>query len=79
MDVDGLKIVDVTLRDGGLVNDFFFDDAFAKQLYKANLTAGIDYMEFGYRASKKQFDDSKFGRWKFTSDDDIWEVIGEKI
>lgn len=78
MDVDGLKIVDVTLRDGGLVNDFFFDDAFAKQLYKANLTAGIDYMEFGYRASKKQFDDSKFGKWKFTSDDDIWEVIGEK-
>lgn len=78
MNVDGIKVVDATLRDGGLVNDFYFDDKFVKALYKANIEAGIDYMEFGYRASKKQFDPAAFGKWKFTSDADVWEAIGEK-
>ena len=78
MTIEGIKVVDATLRDGGLVNDFFFDDKFVKALYKANIEAGIDYMEFGYRASKKQFDPQKFGKWKFTSDEDVWNAIGEK-
>ncbi|MBR2526890.1 MAG: aldolase catalytic domain-containing protein [Blautia sp.] len=78
MNVDGLKIVDATLRDGGLVNDFAFDDSFVKALYQANLAAGVDYMEFGYRASRRQFDPCAFGKWKFTSDQDVWEAIGEK-
>lgn len=78
MNVDGIKIVDATLRDGGLVNDFYFDDQFVKALYEANIAAGIDYMEFGYRASKKQFDPKAFGKWKFTSDEDVWDAIGEK-
>ena len=78
MNVDGIRVLDATLRDGGLVNDFFFDDKFVKALYRANIEAGVDYMEFGYRASKKQFDTNAFGKWKFTSDADVWEVIGEK-
>ena len=71
-------IVDATLRDGGLVNDFYFTDEFVKDLYKANIAAGVDYMEFGYRADKDQFDVNKFGKWKFSSDQDIIETIGEK-
>ena len=78
MNVEGIKVVDATLRDGGLVNDFYFEDSFVKALYEANIAAGIDYMEFGYRASKKQFDPNSFGKWKFTSDEDIWNIIGEK-
>lgn len=78
MNIDGIKVLDATLRDGGLVNDFFFDIEFVKALYKANIAAGVDYMEFGYRASKRQFDPKEFGNWKFTSDEDIWEAIGEK-
>lgn len=78
MNIDGIKIVDATLRDGGLVNDFYFSDEFVKALYCANIRAGVDYMEFGYRASKKQFDQEKFGKWKFTSDKDILDIIGEK-
>ena len=78
MNIDGIKVVDATLRDGGLVNDFFFDDDFVRALYKANIEAGVDYMEFGYRASKKQFSTDDFGKWKFTSDEDVLKVIGEK-
>ena len=78
MSIDGIKIIDATLRDGGLVNDFFFEDDFVRALYKANIEAGVDYMEFGYRASKKQFSVSDFGKWKFTSDEDVLKVMGEK-
>ena len=78
MNIEGIRVLDATLRDGGLVNDFFFGDEFVRALYKANIDAGVDYMEFGYRASRKQFDPKSFGKWKFTSDEDILKVIGEK-
>ena len=73
----GVKVVDATLRDGGLVNDFYFSDEFVKALYLANLRAGVDYMEFGYKASKEMFDVNKFGKWKFCSDEDIRGIVGE--
>lgn len=74
---ESIKVVDATLRDGGLVNDFYFSDEFVKALYKTNIEAGVDYMELGYRASKKVFDESKFGKWKFCADDHIREIVGE--
>ncbi len=72
-----IKVVDCTLRDGGLVNDFFFTDEFVKALYQANIKAGVDYMEFGYKASKEMFDVNKFGKWKFCDDKDIRAVVGD--
>ncbi len=72
-----IKVVDATLRDGGLVNDFYFTDEFVKDLYKANVKAGVDYMEFGYKANKDMFDVDKFGKWKFCNDDDIREIVGD--
>ncbi len=72
-----VRVVDATLRDGGLCNDFFFTDEFVKDLYHANIKAGVDYMEFGYRASKEMFDPEKFGKWKFCNDEDIRAVVGE--
>ena len=74
---DSIRVIDATLRDGGLCNDFYFTDSFVKDLYQANLDAGVDYMEVGYKASKKMFDVKKFGKWKFADDDDILKVIGE--
>ena len=72
-----IKVLDATIRDGGLVNDFYFTDEFVKGLYKANVKAGVDYMEFGYRADKEMFDTDSFGKWKFSSDDDIREIVGD--
>ena len=72
-----IKVVDATLRDGGLVNEFRFTDEFVKALYLANLRAGVDYMEFGYKASREMFDVKKFGKWKFCNDDDIRAIVGE--
>lgn len=72
-----IKVVDATLRDGGLVNDFFFTDDFVKHLYNANLRSGVDYMEFGYRADREMFDETKFGPCKFCDDDYLRSIVGE--
>lgn len=71
-----IKVVDATLRDGGLLNDFFFDDDFVRALYQANIKAGVDFMEFGYRASKELFDTNEFGKWKFCDEEAIREIVG---
>lgn len=72
-----VKVLDATIRDGGLVNNFYFDDEFVRELYLANVKAGVDYMEFGYKASKDIFSPDKFGKWKFCNDDDIRAIVGE--
>lgn len=72
-----VRVLDATLRDGGLVNDFYFEDDFVKALYLTNLRTGVDYMEFGYKGSKEIFDPEKFGKWKFCNDDDIRAIVGE--
>lgn len=71
-----IKVLDATLRDGGLVNNFYFSDEFVKELYQANIKAGVDYMEFGYKASKELFDVNKFGPWKFCDEEDIRRIVG---
>lgn len=72
-----IRVVDATIRDGGLCNDFRFSDKFIKDLYNANLKAGVDYMEFGYKASKEIFNEDDFGKWKFCNDEDIRNIVGE--
>lgn len=71
-----IKVVDATIRDGGLVNDFRFTDEFIQDLYTANVQAGVDYMEFGYKASKDIFDENEFGPWKFCDEDSIRNIVG---
>lgn len=72
-----IRVLDATIRDGGLVNNFMFSDEFINALYRANVKAGIDYMEFGYKASKELFDVNKFGKWKFCDEDDIRAIVGD--
>lgn len=74
-----VKVVDATIRDGGLCNNFEFTDEFVTELYKTNVKSGVDYMEFGYRASKNLFDVNKFGKWKFCDEADIRSIVGENI
>lgn len=47
-----IKVLDATIRDGGLCNNFDFSDEFVRELYKTNIKSGVDYMEFGYKASR---------------------------
>ncbi len=70
-----IKVLDCTIRDGGLMNNHDFDLRFVRQVYKALSEAGIDYMEIGYKNSKKLFSPKDYGKWKFCDDQDIREVI----
>lgn len=72
-----LKVLDCTVRDGGLVNDHKFDDDFVKAIYRANVEAGIDYMEIGYKNSKKLFSKDEFGPWKHCDEEDVRRIVGE--
>lgn len=46
-----IKVLDCTIRDGGLMNNSGFDDATVGAVYRACCEAGIDYMEIGYKGS----------------------------
>jgi 4-hydroxy 2-oxovalerate aldolase len=70
-----IKVLDCTIRDGGLINNHDFDIRFVREVYKALSAAGVDYMEIGYKNSKKLFSPSEFGKWKFCDDNDINKVI----
>lgn len=74
-----VKVLDATIRDGGLCNNFEFTDEFVTELYKSNIKSGVDYMEFGYRASKNLFDPKDFGKWKFCDEADLRSIVGDNI
>jgi len=70
-----IKVLDCTIRDGGLMNNHDFDLRFVREVYRALSEAGIDYMEIGYKNSKRLFNPKEFGKWKFCNDEDIKKVI----
>ena len=70
-----IKVLDCTIRDGGLINNHDFDHKFVREVYKALSESGVDYMEMGYKNSKKLFSEKEFGAWKFCTDDDIKKII----
>ncbi len=72
-----IKVLDCTIRDGGLINSHVFEDRFVKAVYDTCVAAGIDYMELGYKASKKLFARDQFGDWKFCDEDHLRRIVGE--
>ncbi|HEY3319343.1 MAG TPA: aldolase catalytic domain-containing protein [Planctomycetota bacterium] len=72
-----IKVLDCTIRDGGLINNHQFEDSFVRRIYETCCAAGIDYMELGYKADKKIFPRAENGPWKYCDEDDIRRVIGE--
>lgn len=74
-----IKVLDATIRDGGLCNNFEFTDEFVRELYKTNIKCGVDYMEFGYKASKNLFNEEDHGKWKFCNEEDLRAIVGDNV
>lgn len=73
------KIVDCTIRDGGLVNNWDFSVEFVQDLYESLNAAGVEYMEIGYKNSPKLLkSEGNEGPWRFLDDDFLRKVIKEK-
>jgi 4-hydroxy 2-oxovalerate aldolase len=72
-----IKVLDCTIRDGGLMNNWQFSDEFVKAVYNACVEAGIDYMEIGYKSSENAFSRKEVGSWKFCDEKDLRRIVGE--
>ena len=72
-----LKVLDCTIRDGGLVNSHRFSDELVSAVYRACVDAGLDYMEIGYKNSKKVFPTDAFGPWRHCDEEDLRRVVGD--
>jgi len=73
-----IKVVDCTVRDGGLMNKWQFDDNFVRHVYQALCKARVDYMEIGYLSSEKAFDRKHFGPWRFCAEEELQRIIGDE-
>lgn len=73
-----IKVIDCSVRDGGLMNQWQFDDSFVSKVYKACTEAGVDYMEIGYLSSESAFSRDEVGPWKFCAEGDIKRIVGDR-
>lgn len=71
-------ILDCTIRDGGLVNNWDFSVQMVKDMYYGLSEAGVSYMEIGYKNSAKLLKGGDSGPWRFLNEDFLKEVISRK-
>jgi 4-hydroxy 2-oxovalerate aldolase len=70
-----IKVLDCTIRDGGICNDWHFDHAHVRKVYQALLASGVEYMEVGYTTTDGLFDRDKVGPWRFCDQADLAQVV----
>ena len=71
------RVLDCTIRDGGLMNSSRFPDSVVRAVYDCCADSGVEYMEIGYKNSKKIFSKDEYGAWKFCDEDDILRILGD--
>jgi len=72
-----IKVLDCTIRDGGLNNKWQFSDEIVRKVFLALSAAGVDYMEMGYKSSEKYFSRADHGAWKFCTEEEIKRIVGD--
>ena len=70
-----IKVLDCTIRDGGLLNKHQFSFELVRKVYSTLAQSGVDYMEVGYKNSAKLFSRDDFGAWKFCDDDLLFRAL----
>ncbi len=71
-----LKVLDCTIRDGGLINNYQFQDDLVKAVYRAACDSGVDIIELGKKlAVSDEYTREKYGRWNFCDDDDLRMIV----
>jgi 4-hydroxy 2-oxovalerate aldolase len=73
-----LKVLDCTIRDGGLINNHQFDRDLVRVVIEACAAAGVDYVELGYKTSRALASPAEYGPWKFCDEAVLREVVGDK-
>jgi len=70
--MNSLKVLDVTLRDGGCVNDFNFGQTYMEKILAAQEKSGVEIIEMGYIDQNKG---SECGRTQFINERAITNSI----
>ena len=70
-----IKVLDCTIRDGGICNQWDFDHGVVRRVFEALVSAGLDYMEVGYKTQSGLFSRSEVGPWRFCDESDLSQVI----
>ncbi len=70
-----VKVLDCTIRDGGICNNWYFDHRLVNMVFKALVEANIDYMEVGYRTRPGVFDEEKTGPWRFCKEEEVRRAV----
>ncbi len=73
--MNSLKVLDVTLRDGGCVNNFEFGQVYMEKILAAQEASGVDMIEMGYIDENKG---SIAGRTQYINEQAIPQCILKK-
>ena len=65
------EILDCTIRDGGYLNNWYFDKKLVKELYRNISRTGVDFIEIGFRNIQQK----DFGIWYSTPEKLIDELF----
>lgn len=72
-----VRVLDCTIRDGGICNEWQFDRGLVKKTFAALAASGVDIMEIGYRTPRRAVNPDLVGPWRFSTEDDIRDVAIE--
>lgn len=67
------EVLDCTIRDGGICNDWHFEPELVARTVGALARAGVDVMEIGYQTSPGIYEG--VGPWRYCSEDDLEVVV----
>ncbi|MBN2797782.1 MAG: aldolase catalytic domain-containing protein [Deltaproteobacteria bacterium] len=69
-----IQVVDCTIRDGGIVNQWHFDEALVRRTFEALAASGVEVMEIGYRAAPGTHPEGAVGPWRYCREEDLRRV-----
>lgn len=70
-----VHVLDCTIRDGGISNNWYFEHALVNRCFKALAESKVDYMEVGYRTRPGAFGRDKVGPWRFCDEEELRQVV----
>lgn len=71
-----IKLLDCTIRDGGICNDWHFDYDLVRRVYKALSASGVETMEIGYRVTRNDHPGkAPVGPWRYCEESDLQRVV----
>ena len=70
--MNSIKVLDVTLRDGGCVNDFNFGQVYMEKILKAQEESGVEMIEMGYLDENKG---TLQGRTQWKTSEAIYQTL----